>query len=107
GNAFPPTVGVFARSGGIFKRKTDIVGNKEIQISVPVVIDKGATGSKPLLIAPQPGGFRHIGESSVAVVAVKRVLPESGAKDVIQAVVVVVPNADSTGPSERAQPCFF
>src|SRR5256885_14223547 len=74
GNAFPPTVGVFPRNSGIFKGKANVVGNEEIHMSIAVVIHEGAAGSKPLLIAPQPGRLRHIGESSVAVIAVKHVL---------------------------------
>jgi hypothetical protein len=51
---------------------------------------EGAARAKPLLIAPKPGGFRHIGESSVSVIAVKHVLPEIGAKDVVKTIIVVV-----------------
>ena len=107
GNAFPPTVGVFPRNSGIFKGKANVVGNEEIQMSIAVVIQEGAAGSKPLLIAPQPGRLGNIGESSVAVVAVKHVLPEIGAKDIVKAIVVVVSDADSAGPPEQAQPCLF
>ena len=107
GNAFPTTVGVLARNSRIFKRKANIVGNKQVQVSIAVVIHEGAACSKPLLIAPKAGGLGHIGESSVAVVAVKSVLPEIRAKDVVKAIVVVVADANSTGPSEKAQPRFF
>src|SRR6266853_4258607 len=107
GNTFPPTVGVFPRSSGIFKGKANVVGNEEIQMPIAVVIQEGAAGSKPLLIARQPGRLRHIGESSVAVIAVKHVLPEIGAKDIVKAIVVVVSDTDPAGPPERAQPCLF
>src|SRR6267143_85174 len=49
----------------------------------------------------------EIDESSVAVIAIKRVLPKTGAKDIVKAVVVVVCNTDSTGPSKRTQACFY
>src|ERR1700674_1918773 len=107
GNSFPSTVGVFARSGSIFKGKANVVGNEEVKISIAVIIHEGAARAKPLLIAPKPGGFCYIGESSVSVIAVKHVLPEIGAKDVVKAIVVVISDADSAGPSERPQLCFF
>src|SRR6266699_2898925 len=86
----PSTVGVFARGGSIFKGKANVVGNEEVKISIAVIIQEGAARAKPLLIAPKPGGFRHIGESSVSVIAVKHVLPEFGAKDGVKAIVVLV-----------------
>src|ERR1700730_5548401 len=76
-------------------------------MSVAVVIHKRATGAPPGLIVPKPRILGHIGESSVAVVAIKCVLPEIATKDIVKAVVVVVSYADSTSPSDRMQPCFF
>src|ERR1700686_2430137 len=107
GNAFPATIGAFARSRSIFKGKAHIVGNEQIQMSVAIVIYEAAAGPKPVLIAQQSRRLRHIGESSIPVVAVQNVLPERGAKDILEAIVVVVSDADSTGPSERMQPCLF
>ena len=76
-------------------------------MSVAVVIHEGAAGAPPGLIVPKPRILGHIGESSIAVIAIKRVLPEITAKDIVKAVIVVVSDADSTGPSELTQPCFF
>src|SRR5438874_2064694 len=76
-------------------------------MSIPVVIHEGTARSPPLLIAPQPGLLRHVGESSVAVVVVQHVLPEVRAKNIVKAVIIVVPHADSARPSERAQPGLF
>src|SRR6266481_5448663 len=76
-------------------------------MSVAVEIHESAAGSPSWLITPKPGRLGHIGESSVAVIAIKRVLPEIAAKNIVKAIIVVVPDADSTGPSERTQPCFF
>src|SRR6202034_1959030 len=106
-NALTSAIGVFARSSGIFKGEAHIVGNEQIQMSVAVVIYEAAAGPKPMLSAQQSGRPRDIGESSIPVVAVQNVLPERGAKDIVEAIVVVVPDADSTSPSERAQSCFF
>src|SRR6266567_4595301 len=107
GNTFPPTIGVFSRSSGIFEGEANVVGDKHVQMTIAVVVHERAACSKPRLIAPQPGGLGHIGEGSVAVVAIKSVLAEVGAEDIVKAIVVVVPDADSTSPSERAQTCFL
>src|SRR6266446_5053708 len=76
-------------------------------MSVAVEIHESAAGSPSWLITPKPGRLGHIGESSVAVIAIKRVLPEIAAKNIVKAIIVVVSDADSTGPSKRTQPCFF
>src|ERR1700680_12879 len=106
-NSFPPTISIFARHSSIFEGKANVVGNEEIQMSIAVVIHERTAGPKLRLIAPQPRGLRNIGERSVAVVAVKHVLTEISAKDIVKAIVVVVSDADSGGPPKRAQPCFF
>src|SRR5437870_7027692 len=73
-DSFPPAVRVVAGSGGVFKRKPNVIGNEQIQVSVTVVVHEGAAGPKPLLIVPKASRLGHIGESSVAVIAVQRVL---------------------------------
>ena len=55
------------------------------------------------MVAPKPGRFGYIRERSVAIVTVKDILPVGGAEDIIETVVVVVPNAYAAGPSERVQ----
>ena len=76
-------------------------------MSIAIVVYEGAASSPPLLIVPKPSSLGHIGESPIAVVAVKRVLTEIRTKDIIKTIVIVISDADSTCPSERAQPRFF
>ena len=106
-DSFPPAVRVVAGSGGVFKRKPNVIGNEQIQVSVTVVVHEGAAGPKPLLIVPKASRLGHIGESSVAVIAVQRVLSKIGAKYVVKAVVVIVSDRDSTCPSEPVQTRFL
>src|SRR5215472_3656549 len=106
-DSFPPAVGVVAGSGGIFKRKPNVIGNEEIQVSVAVVVYEAAAGSKSWLIVPKAGRLGHIGERSVAVIAVQAVLSKIGAKYVVKAVVVIVSDRDSTCPSEPVQTRFL
>ena len=76
-------------------------------MAVAVVVHETAAGAEPWLIVQKPGGLGHIGKSSVAVIAIKSVLPETGAKDVVEPVIIVVADADSTGPSDGMQASFF
>src|SRR5947199_2875082 len=99
-DSFPPAVRVVAGSGGVFKRKPNVIGNEQIQVSVTVVVHEGAAGPKPLLIVRKASRLGHIGQSSVAVIAAQRVLSNLGAQYVVKAVVVIVSAPDSTCPSE-------
>src|ERR1700688_803816 len=76
-------------------------------MAVAVVIHKRAAGAKPWLIAKKAGGFGEIGKSAITVVAVKRVLSKVGAKNILEAVVVVVADANSTSPPYGVQAGFF
>src|SRR5205807_9941589 len=86
-DSFPPAVRVVAGRGGVFKRKPNVIGNGQIQVSVTVVVHQGAAGAKPLFIVPKARRLGHMGESSVAVIAVQRVLSKIGAKYFVKAVV--------------------
>src|ERR1700740_3563050 len=74
---------------------------------IAIVIHERAARAKPWLLVPEPSRFGHIRESSVAIVAVKRVLAEIGAKNIVKAVVVVVADANSACPPNRPQARFI
>ena len=52
------------------------------------------------MVARKPCRFGYIREGSVAIVTVKDILPVGGAEDIIETVVVIVPNAYAAGPSD-------
>ena len=58
-------------------------------------------------LPPKPGLPGHIGKCAIAIVAVEPVLSEVGAEDVVEAVVVVVGDANSIGPACRLQAGLF
>src|SRR5215469_18340697 len=107
GNPFPAAIGVVTRGQGVLEGEADVVGNEEIQMAVAVVVHEAAAGSKSCLIVPKAGRLGHIGERSVAVIAVQGVLSKIGAKYVVKAVVVIVSDRDSTCPSEPVQTRFL
>src|SRR5579862_4374230 len=59
------------------------------------------------MVTPKPRLFGYISECSVAVVAVEDILPVSRAEDIVKSVIVVVADADTAGPPNRVQTCFF
>src|SRR6202042_1741664 len=69
-----------------------IIRNKDIQVPVLVVINKGAACVPPYLRTRlnQTRLLRHVFEGAVTVVAIQRVLAVVGHKQIIESVVVVV-----------------
>src|SRR5450755_2938319 len=87
-DALPIAGGVFARGRSMLKGETDVIRNEKIEMTVPVVVQKRATGSPPRRGGiPQSGLLRHIRKGAVAIVAIEAVLPEVGTKDVVKAIV--------------------
>src|ERR1700730_10339318 len=73
-------------------------------MAVPVVVEKGTAGATARwTFQPEPGLLSQIGERSISVVAIEPILSEVGAEDVVEAVVVVVGDAHSAGPTCRSQ----
>ena len=76
-------------------------------MSVTVVVDKSASCSPSRIFVQQSGVFSDIGKSSIAIVAIQLVLSEVGAKQIFEAVVVVVSNANARCPACIAKAGFF
>ena len=76
-------------------------------MAIPVIIHKSTAGSPPFLIGPKAGRFCDVGESSVAVITVENILSVAGTKNIVEAIVVEIPDADSTGPPLKMQTCLF
>ena len=88
--------------------QVDIVGNEEIQVTIAIVVQKGASRS-PASIAfiDQPGLLGNIGKCAISIVAVKNILTVISDEDILKAVVVIVPDGYSTGPSGTYQPSLL
>src|ERR1700733_2809283 len=81
--------------------EVDIVCDEQVQLSIPVVVNKCAAAVPTDLGARlnQAGFFRDLSKRSIAIVAVEGVLAVVGHEQVIEAVVVVVADAASLAPS--------
>src|SRR5579872_4670022 len=97
GDSLPSAIGIFAGNACTFKGKAYVVRNKEVEVSITVIVQEGTARTEPQLIAPQSGLFGYIRKRSVVVVAIKDILPVRGEKNIVKTVVVVVPDADAAG----------
>ena len=63
--------GVFGAEGGhVVEVEVDVMGNEEVGPAVAVVVAEGSAGG-PLRVAGEAGGFGHVGECAVAIVAIQ------------------------------------
>src|ERR1051326_2989119 len=83
-------VGTIQRAAKIALRgPLDIVGDRQIQLAIAIVIDPGGAGAE-LLDACKTGVCRYIRKRTVAIVVKQTVLPQTSHKDVIVTIIVVV-----------------
>src|ERR1019366_2771674 len=72
-----------------------IIRDKEVQQPVPVVVHKSAAAAESRLGVQQAGLLRHIGESAIAVISIQAILAVITEKEILEAIVVVVSNANT------------
>src|SRR5258708_35701367 len=106
-NAFPITVRVRSRDRRMFDGETDVIRNKQVKVSITVVVQEAASRPPPWLLVQETSSFCDIGESAVTIVAVQDVLSEIGTKNIFVTVVIVVPNAHAGGPTNCPEPRLF
>src|ERR1700676_5180436 len=107
GNPFPIAIHVRSRNRRMFEGETNVVRDKQVQVSVSVVIEKAASSAPAHLVVQETSSFRHIRKSAVTIVAVKNVLPEVSAENIFKTVAIVVPDAHAASPASRMQPRLF
>jgi hypothetical protein len=100
-NALPIAVNISSGSRDVLEVELQVIGDEQIQVTIPVVIKKRAPRAPSDFGCFQTGFFGDIFESPVAKVSVKSVLAIIGAKQIFIAVVVVVTDAHAVGPANR------
>ncbi len=89
---------------GLWERRrldieVDVIGDKQVEMAVAVVVEEGAAGVPPCLRLQQARLLRDVGEGAVAVVAVEDVLAEVADKEVVPAIIVVIADTAALTPS--------
>ena len=85
----------------------EIIGDEEVEEAVAIALDEGAAGGVVDAGLEESGFLRDIDEGAVAVVVVETILAIAGDEDVVEAIVVVVADADAHGPDSVAEASFF
>src|ERR1700722_337420 len=72
-------------------------------MTISVIVHKRTASAPVRSFGQQPALLRHIGESAIAVVVIKNVLPPIGDKQIVITVIVVVPDTDTLSPSKMRE----
>src|ERR1700751_287204 len=90
GHAFPGAIRIRARFWQLFESSAEVIGHKEINTPVAVVVDPGAARAIANSTLGEPGFDAYIGESAIAIVVVQHVVAVGGDEKVVKAVVVII-----------------
>src|ERR1700683_5434391 len=107
GNPLPIAVGVRPRNGRTLQVEVNIVRNKQIEAPAAVVVQKTTSRAPARRVTRKAGGLGHIAEGTVTVVAVELVVSEVGAKNILETVVIIVPNTDPGSPADGVEARLF
>src|SRR6202021_2602392 len=88
-------------------RKIDVSRDKQIYLSVAVVVDEAAARVPLVARSFQTGLLRHVSERAVAIVVVQDVLAPVGGEQIQIAVVVEIPGAAALSPSRTGETRSF
>ena len=101
--ALPLAIARLAGHRDLLEVELDVVGHKQIEQPVAVVIDPSAAGVPADALFVQPCFLGDVGERPVAIVVPEHVLSPVGAEQIVPAVVVVVAHADRDAPAALGQ----
>src|SRR5205814_456719 len=79
---------------------------EEIETAVAIVVDESAASVPALPGAGDASFFADVGEGAVAVVVVEDVFPEVRDEEIVEAVVIVIADADALSPAGMKQAGF-
>src|SRR5258708_30739723 len=107
GDALPVAIHVLAWHRRVFEGEAHVVRHEQIEMSIPVVVEETASRAPAWLRAPQTGGLGRVSKRSIAIIAIKALLPKIDAEDVFESVIVIVADANTGGPAYRLQSRFL
>ncbi len=86
-------------SRGLIQIEIDVIGDKEVELAVAVVIDKGAAGAVADTRHGKMGLGGDVFKGAVAPIAIKDVVAVVGDQQVGVAVIVVIADTDPLAPA--------
>ena len=102
GDVVVAAVGRLTGPRRLLRIEVHVTGDEQIQQPVTVVVDEAAARAPHARRPGHAGLLGHVGEGAVAVVAVEDVPSPAGHEQIVEAVVVEVPDAAAPGPSRNA-----
>jgi hypothetical protein len=104
GKTLPIAVDVGSWPGNVLEVELHVIGDAQIQVTIPVVIKKRAPSAPSDFGGFQASFFRDIFEPTVSEVTVEAILAVVGAKQILIAVIVVIANTHGVAPANCFKP---
>src|SRR5688572_7359892 len=76
-----------------------VVDDKKVRTTIPIVVQERRPSAVVPVRSQQTALTRHVGESAIAVIVVKNVLPVVSHEKIEVAIAIVVSNANSLPPT--------
>jgi hypothetical protein len=106
-DALPIAVSARTGAGYVIEIELEIVRDEQVEMAIAIVIEEGAAGTPSGFGVDETRFASDIFKGTVSQIAVELVLPEVSAEEVVVAVVVIVTDADSIGPSNGFESCLL
>src|ERR1700723_3009061 len=106
-DTFKIAVSALPRHWSVFEREAHVIRDKQVQVTVAVVVQETASRPPARLFVPKTDCLGYIGKRAVSAVAIKMVLTIGGEKDILKSIIVVVANADARRPTNGLHAGFF
>ena len=97
-DAFPLAHTRFARGGDFLEVEVNVVADKKVEQPVAVIVEPAAARTPTHPLVPESGPFGYIGECAVTIVTEENVVAPVSQEEVVPAVIVVVPDANTHAP---------
>ena len=107
GDALPLAEVAHLDGGWFVGVERDVVADEEVEVSVAVVVEEGASRAPAALVGVEAGFARDVSECAVAVVVEEDVVSPETAEEVVPTVVVVVADADAGLPAGSGEAGVF
>src|SRR5260370_14273898 len=105
-NVLEYAVCILTRLGRTTLVEIEVIGDKQIELAIPVVVDPGAARAPTRPVRAQSGFPGYVGESAVPIVVVEEVLAPVRDEQILKPIVIVVANTNSGRPTCAEQARF-
>ena len=98
-----PAIGGVPRLRSARRIESHVVGNEQIEVPIPVIVQKATTRTPAIRRSGNASLFGDIRECAIAVVVIEHILSEIGNEKIVEAIVIVISNAACLTPSRTSE----